>query len=42
VADAVAAWLESKRDSVRPITFDTYAFQARCVVGPPGLFNALD
>ena len=34
VADAVAAWLESKRGSVRQITFDTYAFQARYVVGP--------
>jgi integrase len=34
VADAVAAWLETKRDTVRPITFNTYAFQSRYVVGP--------
>ena len=34
VADAVSAWLESKRGVVRPITFDTYAFQSRYVVGP--------
>ena len=34
VADAVAAWLETKRGVVRPITFDTYAFQSRYVVGP--------
>ena len=34
VADAVAAWLEVKRGTVRPITFATYAFQSRYVVGP--------
>jgi integrase len=34
VADAVAAWLKTKRGVVRPITFDTYAFQSRYVVGP--------
>ena len=34
VGDAVAAWLETKRDAVRPITFNTYAFQSRYVVGP--------
>ena len=34
VADAVAAWLETKRGTVRPITFATYAFQSRYVVGP--------
>ena len=34
VADAVAAWLETKRSTVRPITFATYAFQSRYVVGP--------
>jgi integrase len=34
VADAVAAWLETKRGTVRPITYDTYAFQSRYVVGP--------
>src|ERR1700693_3483543 len=34
VADAVAAWLETKRCAVRPITFATYAFQSRYVVGP--------
>jgi integrase len=34
VADAVTAWLESKRGTVRPITFATYAFQSRYVVGP--------
>jgi integrase len=34
VADAVAAWLETKRGVVRPITFATYAFQSRYVVGP--------
>ncbi len=34
VADAVTAWLEAKRGTVRPITFATYAFQSRYVVGP--------
>src|SRR6185437_8009390 len=34
VGDAVATWLETKRDVVRPITFATYAFQSRYVVGP--------
>ena len=34
VGDAVEAWLESKRGSVRSITFTTYEFQARYVVGP--------
>jgi integrase len=34
IADAVTAWLETKRASVRPITFNTYAFQSRYVVGP--------
>jgi integrase len=34
VGDAVAAWLETKRGTVRPITFATYAFQSRYVVGP--------
>ncbi len=34
VGDAVTAWLESKRAAVRPITFATYSFQARYVVGP--------
>ena len=34
IADAVAAWLETKRGTVRPITFETYAFQSRYVVGP--------
>src|SRR5580693_3808950 len=34
IADAVAAWLETKRGTVRPITFATYAFQSRYVVGP--------
>jgi integrase len=34
VADAVAAWLDAKRDTVRPITFQTYEFQSRYVVGP--------
>jgi hypothetical protein len=33
VADAVVAWLETKRDTVRPITFNTYAFQSSYVVG---------
>jgi integrase len=34
VGDAVATWLETKRGVVRPITFATYAFQSRYVVGP--------
>ena len=34
VADAVTTWLEAKRGTVRPITFGTYAFQSRYVVGP--------
>ena len=34
VADALAAWLDTKRGTVRPITFNTYAFQSRYVVGP--------
>jgi integrase len=34
VGDAVAAWLETKRGTVRPITLATYAFQSRYVVGP--------
>jgi hypothetical protein len=29
IADAVTAWLETKRNTVRPITFATYAFQSR-------------
>src|SRR5277367_2021049 len=34
VAAAVAAWLETKRGVVRPITFATYQFQSGYVVGP--------
>ena len=34
VADAVAAWLESKRGVVRPITFASYEFEIGHVVGP--------
>src|ERR1700722_3224716 len=34
VGDAIAAWLETKRGTVRPITFETYKFQSRYVVGP--------
>jgi integrase len=34
VETAVAAWLETKRGVVRPITFATYEFQSRYVVGP--------
>ena len=34
IADAVAAWLESKRGVVRANTFASYEFQARYVVGP--------
>ena len=33
VGDAVVAWLYAKRGIVRPITFGTYAFQSRYVVG---------
>jgi integrase len=33
VGDAVAVWLDAKRGTVRPITFATYAFQSRDVVG---------
>ena len=34
VEAAVAAWLETKRGVVRPITFVAYKFQSRYVVGP--------
>jgi integrase len=34
VETAVAVWLETKRGFVRPITFATYQFQSRYVVGP--------
>jgi integrase len=34
VGEAVAAWLETKRGVVRPITFAAYEFQSRYVVGP--------
>jgi integrase len=34
VETAVAAWLETKRGVVRPITLATYQFQSRYVVGP--------
>jgi integrase len=34
VADAVAAWLDSKRATVRPNTFASYEFQARYITGP--------
>jgi len=34
VADAVAAWLETKRSVVRPITFASYQFEVGYVVGP--------
>jgi integrase len=34
VADAVAAWLDTKRNVVQPITFAAYEFQSRYVVGP--------
>ena len=34
VADAVAAWLESKRGVVRPITFASYEFEIGYIVGP--------
>jgi integrase len=34
VADAVAAWLETKRGVVRPITFVSYEFEICYIVGP--------
>jgi integrase len=34
VGGAVAAWLETKRGTVRAIPFSTYKFQSRHVVGP--------
>src|SRR5271166_5369564 len=34
VADAVAAWLETKRGVVRPITFSSYEFEIGYLVGP--------
>ena len=34
VGDAVAAWLDNKRDVVRANTYGNYEFQARYVVGP--------
>ena len=34
VETAIAVWLETKRGVVRPITFATYEFQSRYVVGP--------
>jgi integrase len=34
VADAVAAWLETKRGVVRPITFASYQFEIGYIVGP--------
>jgi integrase len=34
VGDAIAAWLETKRGVVRPVTFAAYEFQSRHVVGP--------
>jgi integrase len=34
VADAVAAWLETKRGVVRPITFASYEFEICYIVGP--------
>jgi integrase len=34
VADAVAAWLETKRGMVRPITFASYEFEIGYIVGP--------
>ena len=34
VADAVAAWLETKRGVVRPITFASYQFEVGYIVGP--------
>ena len=34
VADAIAAWLDSKRGVVRPITFASYQFEIGYIVGP--------
>lgn len=34
VADTVATWLETKRTSVRPNTFESYEAQTRYIVGP--------
>jgi integrase len=34
VADAIAAWLETKRGVVRPITFSSYEFEVGYIVGP--------
>jgi integrase len=34
VADAIAAWLETKRGVVRPITFASYQFEIGYIVGP--------
>jgi integrase len=34
VADAVAAWLETKRGVVRPITFASYEFEIGYIIGP--------
>lgn len=34
VGDAVAAWLEGKRSSVRPNTYESYELQTRYIVGP--------
>jgi integrase len=34
VADAVAAWLETKRGAVRPITFSSYEFEIGYIIGP--------
>jgi integrase len=40
VETAVAAWLETKRGVVRPITFATYEFQSRYVVGALAISEA--
>jgi integrase len=34
IGDAVAAWLETKRGMVRPITFASYQFEIGYIVGP--------
>lgn len=34
IADAVSAWLDTKRGNVRPHTFEYYEYQVRYVVGP--------
>src|SRR5277367_3716930 len=34
VGEAVAAWLETKRGAVRPITFASYEFEIGYIVGP--------